>query len=139
MITLEKQLLYLFFVHNYCNMAHCTRKVRLGKFGKSSMIMAKYMNRKLFVLSKDFSVFFHNHYTQGQLGLSAAAYSTYSHAQAYTHSKVSKSQPGPFCVDLACSLWSAWVSSRCSGFLPPSNDMPLRLIGESKLHVGMSV
>ena len=44
------------------------------------------------------------------------------------------------------SMWSlhvlpvsAWVLSGCSGFLPPSKDMQARLIGVSKLSLGVNV
>ena len=44
------------------------------------------------------------------------------------------------------SVWSlhvlpvnAWVLSGCSGFLPPSKNMHVRLIGVSKLSLGLSV
>ena len=32
---------------------------------------------------------------------------------------------------------SAWVSSRCSGFLPQSKDVRVRLIGHAKLSLGI--
>ena len=47
---------------------------------------------------------------------------------------------------LAHSVWSlhvlpvyAWVLSRYSGFLPPSKNMHVRLIGDSELSLGVSV
>ncbi len=56
--------------------------------------------------------------------------------------KVVGSNPG--CPGL--SVWSlhvlpvsAWVLSGCSGFLPPSKDMQARLIGVSKLSLGVNV
>ena len=47
---------------------------------------------------------------------------------------------------LVLSVWSlhvlpvsAWVLSGYSGFLPPSKNMHVRLIGDSKLSLGVSV
>ena len=49
------------------------------------------------------------------------------------------SQLGPFCVEFACSPVYAWVLSGYSGFLPPSKNMHVRLIGVSELSLGVSV
>ena len=53
------------------------------------------------------------------------------------------SQLGPFCVEFACSprvcVGSLWVLSGFSGFLPLSKNMHVRLIGDSKLSLGVGV
>ena len=46
---------------------------------------------------------------------------------------------GPFCVEFACSPVYAWVLSGYSGFFPLSKNMHVRLIGDSKLSLGVSV
>jgi len=51
------------------------------------------------------------------------------------HSKmVPGSNPG-----WGLSVWSLYVLSGYSGFLPPSKNMPVWLIGDSKLSLGVSV
>ena len=47
---------------------------------------------------------------------------------------------GPFCVECVDVLpLYAWVLSGYSGFLPPSKNMHVRLIDDSKLSLGVSV
>ena len=46
---------------------------------------------------------------------------------------------GPFCVSLHVLFVYAWVLSGYSGFLPPSKYMHVRLIGDSKIVLSVSV
>ena len=46
---------------------------------------------------------------------------------------------GSFCVESACSPCVCVGSLRYSGFLPPSKNMHVRLTGDSKLSLGVSV
>ena len=54
------------------------------------------------------------------------------------HSKRIKIPAGSFCVEHVLPVY-AWVLSGYSGFLPPPENMHVRLTGDSKLSVGVSV